>query len=86
MDHDDKQFIEALFTKQTEQFQRYVSAIAGNFDHKLGLIAEGHQMISDKLDRVESRLEKKLDALAVDLAVHRADTEAHHGIYRVKEG
>ena len=85
MDDNDKQFIETLFTKQTEQFQRYISAIAENFDHKLGLIAEGHQMVSDKLDSVEARLDKKLDALAADLAVHRLDTEAHHGMYRVKE-
>ena len=31
------------------------------------------------------RMETKLDAVATDLAAHRADTEAH-GVYRVREG
>ncbi len=33
------------------------------------------------LDRVES----KVDGVAADLAAHRADTEAHGPVYRVKE-
>jgi len=27
----------------------------------------------------------KLDAVAADLQAHRADTEAHHHVYRIKE-
>ncbi|HBG06061.1 MAG: hypothetical protein A2075_04265 [Geobacteraceae bacterium GWC2_58_44] len=42
--------------------------------------------LSKKIDDVDAKLSKKIDAVAVDLAAHRADTEAHHGIYRVKEG
>lgn len=41
-----------------------------------------------KVDHLESRfdnLEQKVDGLAGDLSAHRADTEAHHGVYRVKE-
>jgi hypothetical protein len=30
-------------------------------------------------------LSKKIDAVSVDLSAHCANTEAHHGIYRVKE-
>ena len=42
--------------------------------------------LSKKIDDVDAKLSKKIDAVAVDLAAHRTDTEAHHGIYRVKEG
>jgi len=41
--------------------------------------------LSKKIDAVDERLGKKIDALAADLSAHRADTEAHHGMYRVKE-
>jgi hypothetical protein len=42
--------------------------------------------LNDKIDNVETRLSVKLDSVAADLSAHRADTEAHHGVYRVKEG
>ncbi|WP_298272078.1 hypothetical protein [Geobacter sp.] len=42
--------------------------------------------VDQRLTMVEARLEQKIDAVAVDLTAHRADTEAHHGVYRVKEG
>lgn len=41
--------------------------------------------LSGKLDRVEERLEKKIDAVAADLTAHRADTEGHKRGYMVKE-
>jgi hypothetical protein len=34
---------------------------------------------------VETSLSSKIDAVAADLKAHRADTEAHSPIYRVKE-
>ena len=42
-----------------------------------------------KVDRLEvkvDKLEVKVDDIAADLIAHRADTEAHHGLYLVKEG
>ncbi|MBD1399403.1 hypothetical protein [Pelovirga terrestris] len=56
--------------------------------------------LNNKIDSVEERLTKKIDAVtadlkitdakvdgvAADLKAHRADTEAHGNIYRVKEG
>jgi len=42
-------------------------------------------VLSKRIDDVEESLGKKLDAVAADLSAHRADTEAHHGVYRVKE-
>jgi len=31
------------------------------------------------------KVDKRITILASDLSTHRADTEAHHGIYRMKE-
>jgi len=41
--------------------------------------------LNQKIDGVEGRLSKKIDAVASDLSAHRADTEAHPPIYRIKE-
>ena len=41
--------------------------------------------LSKKIDGVDEKLSKKIDGVAADLKAHRADTEAHHGVYRVKE-
>lgn len=43
------------------------------------------ERLSKKIDAVEAKLGKKIDAVSADLKAHRADTEAHHGIYLVKE-
>ena len=111
MTQDDRQFIKQMFEEQTLQFQRHLSAVAENFDHKIGLIADGHEVLRSeiretrtelkheielcnfKIDAVaadlkvtDKRLSGKIDGVAADLKAHRADTEAHHGVYRVKEG
>jgi len=86
MDENDKRFIEELFAKQTEQFQEYIGVISENFEHKLAIVAEGHQMLSEKLTRVESGLGLKIDKVADEVIAHRADSESHQGVYRVKEG
>ena len=55
-------------------------------DQRLGRkIDEVDKRLGDKIDSVEKTLSEKIDAVAADLAAHRADTEAHHGVYRVKE-
>ncbi len=41
--------------------------------------------LSDKIDAVDKNLSNHIDAVAADLKAHRADTEVHHGIYRIKE-
>ena len=41
--------------------------------------------LSDKIDAVDEKLSKKIDAVAADLKAHRSDTEAHQGVYLVKE-
>ena len=99
MDENDFKRIEVLFNRQTEQFQNYIGVVEENFQHKLDLVVEGQQMLAEKLEMTRHELksdinsldkrlisvEAKLDTVATDLAAHRADTEAHHGVYLVKE-
>ena len=68
------------------EFDHQITLQTEGFQHGLTIVAEGHQMLSEKLDSVEARFGEKIAAIAVDLTAHRADTEAHHGMYRVKEG
>ena len=42
-----------------------------------------------RFDRIDLKLDmliEKTSTIAADLKAHRNDTEAHHGVYRVKEG
>lgn len=71
---------------------RKIGVLMEDVQHKFDIVVEGHQMLSEKIDRVEGTLTKKIDevsrridAVAANLSAHRADTEAHHGVYRVKE-
>ena len=75
-----------------QEFRHQLGVQSETFQHKLDMVVEGHQMLSEKLDRVEVKLdkridclEKKIDAIAADLTAHREDTEIHHPIYKVNE-
>ena len=61
-------------TIQTEQFHK-----------AMAIVVEGHQMLADKIERVELRLEKRIDSLAEQLDAHRCDTKAHGSAYRIME-
>jgi len=41
--------------------------------------------LSQKIDGVGDGLSRKIDAVAADLKAHRADTEVHKKVYKVKE-
>ena len=43
------------------------------------------QELHNKIGDVEDRLTEKIDAVAVDLTAHRADTEGHKREYKVSE-
>jgi len=80
------------FEKIESMIARHVGAFADSIHHKLDLVVEGHQMLSEKIDRGGNRLDKridclesKLDTVAADLKAHRADTEVHTKVYKVKE-
>ena len=63
-----------------------------DFQHKLDLVVEGQQALSEKIDRVESNLkeeirtvDQRVTGVGADLAAHRRDTEAHRKGWRVRE-
>lgn len=58
----------------------------GAVDEKLSQrIDELDERLSKRIDEVEKNLSAHIDAVAADLSAHRADTEAHHGAWCVKE-
>ena len=76
-----------------QKFDRKFDQLNEKIDHNSFLIQTLNQKIdgvedklTQKIESVEQNLTKKIDAVADDLKAHRADTEAHHGVYRVKEG
>lgn len=68
-----------------EDFRLQVGILSEDFQHKLQLVAEGHQMLAEKMDRLRDDVTGKIDAVAMDLAAHRADTEGHKRGYVVSE-
>lgn len=84
--------LEERFQKHEYEVQHALDLFVNHIDVKIGLLGEGQQMLAERLDRVELELKQEIEKvdlrvtrLAVDLSAHRADTEAHHGVYRVKE-
>jgi hypothetical protein len=88
--------LETVAVSIDQKLNRFKEAIIHEFSHQiklqtedfqqgLSVVAEGHQMLSGKLDRVESGLDDKLESISAKLSSHRVDTEAHGGIYLVKE-
>ena len=76
---------EAL-TKRVDEVETRLDAKIDGVEKKLeAKIDAVERKLEAKIDAVEKNLGGKLDAVAADLAAHRADTEAHHGVYRVKE-
>jgi chaperonin cofactor prefoldin len=77
----------------------YLEIILENMNDKFELVLEGHSAIrsemhsmrkeiDERFEHVEFKIDtlnKKIDNIASDLSAHRADTEAHHGVYLVKE-
>lgn len=66
-------------------FRLQVGILSEDFQHKLKLVAEGHEMLAEKMDHMQGELAEKIDSVAADLAAHRADTEGHKRGYMVKE-
>ena len=71
------------FEKIESMISSHVGAFADSIQHKLDLVVEGHQMLSEKIDRVEERLDgridcviKKLDAVAAQGNVTAAKLDA----------
>ena len=66
---------------------------------KFDLVLEGHEVLRSEIRETRTELKKdielcnfkidtlnkKIGSVAADLKAHRSDTEAHHGVYMVKE-
>ena len=52
---------------------------------KINLVDFKVETLNQKIDGVRDELGQKIDAVAADLAAHRADTEGHRTGYQVSE-
>ncbi|MHB9096297.1 MAG: hypothetical protein ACYC5X_00570 [Syntrophales bacterium] len=143
-EQDFKRFEQIAFNFKEEvkaEFRHQIGIQSEFYQQKLDILVEGHRMLAGKIDRVETRLDRrmdclehkldavaaqgernttaierltidtakntvaiegsngkvdknttaiegltaKLDAVAADLTAHRADTEAHPPLFRIKE-
>jgi len=80
--------------------KEHLEVILESIDKKFDIVIEGYNTLDRKIDDLAKKtderfdlvdfkfdlLNKKIDGVAADLKAHRNDTEAHGGIYRVKEG
>lgn len=80
-----KEHSEILLEDMNSKFELILEGYAAldrKIDVKFNELSEKIEHNSFKIDT----LNKKIDAVAIDLKAHRSDTEAHGGVYRVKEG
>ena len=68
-----------------EVLRSEIRELSRKTDERFDLVDLKFSALNQKIDAVDLKLSKRLDGLAADLSAHRADTEAHHGVYRVKE-
>jgi hypothetical protein len=75
-----------------EAFDQRIGIVEESFQHKLDIVVEGQQMLAERMEWMDFELKKEINkvdqrvtTVAADLTAHRADTEANHGVYRVKE-
>ena len=80
-----------------DALRQEIRDLAEKTDERFNLVDFKFEVLNKKIDNVDERLSRKIDAVetnltkhinevAADLKAHRNDTEAHHGVYRVKEG
>ena len=87
-----KDEITQAFQQHGEDMRRQFSMVVEGLDKNINIVAEGHQMLSEKLDRNAAEIrgdinkldrrmdgmEHKVERLADDLAEHRNNTETHN--------
>ena len=59
---------------------RHVGTFGDSIQHKIDLVVEGHQMLSEKIDGVETRLNRRMDCLE-----HKLDVVAAKGDVTAKK-
>lgn len=84
--------INARVDERLQESEHRLTALMETMEHKIDLVAEGQQILVERIDRFEHevkeefvKLDRRVTVLAADLAVHKADPHAHKGVYRVKE-
>jgi archaellum component FlaC len=73
------QKIESVYDKLDQK----IDGVYDKLDQKIDGVCD---KLDQKIDGARDELGQKIDAVAVDLAAHRRDTEAHPSLYKVKEG
>lgn len=83
-----QQFRDEIVSK----FDRAIGTTEGNLQRRLDLLAEGHQMLAEKLDEILTllkadiaKVDQRVTAVAADLSAHRRDTEAHRKVWRMRD-
>ena len=94
LDHQSDSFDRKL-EHQSAEIKRHTGVLLDGVQHKFDLVIEGQQMQVERLDCVAQRVESvekivaqqsgQVQGIAAELKAHRVDTEAHHGVYRVRE-
>ena len=67
---------------------REIGVLMEDVQHKFDIVVEGHQLLADKIERVDEKVERvadRVEKIDLNLTAHRNDTEAHRGVYRVGE-
>ena len=78
--------VEEKLTKKIDGVEEKLTKKIDGVEEKLSRKIDGvEEKLSRKIDGVEEKLGKKIDGVAADLKAHRLDTEAHHGMYGVRE-
>ncbi len=90
-----KECLETLLKDVKEKFDlvieghaslnKKIDAVYENLHEQIEMNGVKIDALNTKIDDVDARLSKKLDAVASDLAAHRADTESHSKGYKVSE-
>jgi chromosome segregation ATPase len=70
------------FEKIDGMIARHVGVFADSIQHKLDIVVEGHQMLSEKIDHVEARLDKRMDCLEYKLVAVAAETSGNTAAIR----
>jgi len=78
--------IDDLDHKLDDRFDLMCFKMQAGHESLNGKIDGVETSLSQRIDNLETSLSGKIDAVAVDLAAHRRDTEAHPALYKVKEG
>jgi hypothetical protein len=74
-----------LVVEGHQTLHQEIKELSRKNDERFDLVDFKLDTLNKMIDGVEEKLSKKIDGVAADLKAHRCDTEAHHGVYRVRE-